>query len=386
MKKLGFCLVLFLFAVTTFASVANASVNITETPDVKIVIEGEKGTYNDVTIIADGRTLLPLREVLTNLGVKNDDEHIIWDGTKRSVTVKKDDKVIYLEVGKTVGSVNGSEIAIDVAPIIYPKNNRTYIPARFVAESLGMEVVWDADTRSVLIADKANYNQIKDIITKSNEAMKDVTKFKFGLGMDVNVSQDEFKMDYDIDITAEVDQEAKAFHTFTVMNVFGINMEIESYLKDGTNYTKDLKTGEWSKEELSPSEYEELFANNSEISNIKDEDINRFSAGMIVANSENSDEILIKGDVLSSDFMKAFSSELAATGNVSDGLELDSFYMEFAFDKNTHYMKSMKMGFEGEIQEETGKGQMNMNISLDISDYNGDFEIIVPEEALQSSN
>jgi hypothetical protein len=110
MKKLGFCLVLFLFAVTTFASVANASVNITETPDVKIVIEGEKGTYNDVTIIADGRTLLPLREVLTNLGVKNDDEHIIWDGTKRSVTVKKDDKVIYLEVGKTVGSVNGSEI------------------------------------------------------------------------------------------------------------------------------------------------------------------------------------------------------------------------------------------------------------------------------------
>lgn len=386
MKKLGFCLAVFLFAFTAFATVANATANITESPDVKIVIEGEKGTYNDVTIIADGRTLLPLREVLTNLGVKNDAEHIIWDGTKRSVTVKKDDKVIYLEVGKTVGTINGSEIAIDVAPIIYPKNNRTYIPARFVAESLGKEVVWDATTRSVLITDKANFSEIKDIITKSRETMKDVKKYGFGLKMGVNVSQDEFKMDYDIDMTAKVDQVAKAVHMSTVMDMFGAKMESESYLKDGSSYSKDAATGKWSKEELSASEFEELFASNSEINNMKDEDINKLSAGMIIAKSDNADEILIKGDVMASDFMNGFSNGLAATGSVTDGLNMDNFNMEMTFDKNTYYLKGMKMSFEGEIQEESGTGQLGLSIDLDISDYNGDFEITVPEEALQSSN
>lgn len=386
MKRLGFCLAVFLFTVTAFATVANAAGNITESPDVKIVIEGKKGTYEDVTIIADGRTLLPLREVLTNLGVKNDDEHIKWDGAKRSVTVKKDDKVIYLEVGKTVGTINGSEIAIDVAPIIYPNNNRTYIPARFVAESLGKEVVWDATTRSVLITDKANFSEIKDIITKSRETMKDVKKYKFGLKMGVNVSQDEFKMDYDIDMTAKVDQAAKAVHMSTVMDMFGVKMESEYYLKDGSSYSKDATTGKWSKEELSASEFEELFASNSEINNMKDEDINKLSAGMIVAKSDNADEILIKGDVMSSDFMNGFSSGLAATGSVTDGLNMDNFNMEMTFDKNTYYLKGMKMSFVGKIQEESGTGQMGLSIDLGISDYNGDFEIAVPEEALQSSN
>jgi len=386
MKKLGLCLAVFLFTATAFVSVTNAAPNITETPDVKIIIEGEKDTYNDVTIIADGRTMLPLREVLTNLGVKNDDEHIIWDGVKRSVTVKKDDKVIYLEVGKTAGTVNGSEIAIDVAPIIYPKNNRTYIPARFVAESLGKEVLWDSSTRSVLITDKANFDEINDIITKSNKAMENITKYKFDLGMDVNISQEEFKMDYIVDMNAEIDQINKAVHMNTVMNMFGTQMESESYLKDSCSYTKDVATGKWSKELLSESQFEELFASNSGINNMKEEDINKMCSGSKIVESENPDEIVIKGDVLASDFMNGFSNGLAATGNVTDGLSMDNFHMEMVFDKNNYYMKSMQMSFDGEIEKETGGGQFSLKIDLDMSDFNGDFEIVVPNEALESSS
>lgn len=119
---------------------------------------------------------------------------------------------------------------------------------------------------------------------------------------------------------------------------------------------------------------------------MKDEDINKLSAGMIVAKSDNADEILIKGDVMASDFMNGFSNGLAATGSITDGLNMDNFYMEMTFDKNTYYLKGMKMSFEGEIQEESGKGQLGLSIDLSISDYNGDFEITVPEEALKSSN
>lgn len=382
MKKLGICLSVFLFVVSSFGAVASAADSITESPDVKIVIEGKMGTYNDVTIIANGRTMLPLREVLTNLGVQNDDQHIIWDAAKRSVTVKKDDKVIYLEVGKTVGNVNGSEIAIDVAPIIYPKNNRTYIPARFVAESLGKEVIWDDSTRSVLITDKESFNQVKDVMTKSNAAMKDVTKYKFDMGMDIKVSQDEFNMEYGVEMAAKVDQANKSMHMVTTMDMFGTKMESESYLKDGTSYTKDAATGKWTKEVLSESEFKEMFESSSDINNMKEEDINKLCAGLVITEGKNPDEIVLKGDVLASDFMNGFNSGLAATGSVTDGLNMDKFYMEMTYDKNTYFMKNLTMSLSGKIEEETGAGQFGLAIDFDLSDYNGNFVIELPQEAL----
>lgn len=381
MKKLGLALTVFLFSVFAFASVASAAQNITETPDVKIVIDGDKGTYTDVTIIADGRTLLPLREVLTKLGVPNDNDHIIWDAQKRSVTVKKDDKVIYLEVGNTVGSVNGKELTIDVPPIIYPKNNRTYIPARFVAESLGKEVLWDASTRSVLIADKENYNQVKDILTKSNEAMKSVNKYKFDMDLDVYVAQNQFEMKYGVNMDAEVDQKDKAVHMLTTIDMFGIEMESESYLKDGYTYTKEVETGEWKKEALNESQYEELFKSNSDMSSINEKDFGLLSAGMIVVKSDNADEIVVKGDVISSDFMNGFASGLAATGSTITEVSYDDFSMELVFDKNTYVMKGMAMSFDGKVAQESGGGNFGMKLKIDISDFNGDFEIVVPQEA-----
>ncbi|AEV69166.1 DUF6612 family protein [Acetivibrio clariflavus] len=382
MKKFGFCLTVFLFVVLIFATVANAAQSITETPDVKIIIDGEKGTYTDVTIIADGRTLLPLREVLTKLGVPNDNEHIIWDGVKRSVTVKKDDKVIYLEVGNTVATVNGKELTIDVPPIIYSKNNRTYIPARFVAESLDKQVVWDAETRSVLISDKENYNQISDIISKSNEAMKNIKKYKFGMDMDVKVSQNAFSMEYGINVNGDVDQTNKAVHMLSVIDMLGMKIESESYLKDGYSYTKNVETGGWTKEKLSESDYEQLFESNSDIVNIKNDDIGKLAAGMVISKSDNPDEIVIKGDVLLSEFVKGFNEGLTAAGNLVDATSMNNFSMEMVFDKNTYYMKSITINLDGKIEDEIGASQYNVKIGISLSDINGDFVITVPQEII----
>jgi len=382
MKKFGFCLTVFLFVVLIFATVANAAQSITETPEVKIIIDGVKGTYSDVTIIADGRTLLPLREVLTKLGVPNDDEHIIWDGVKRSVTVKKDDKVIYLEVGNTTATVNGKELTIDVPPIIYPKNNRTYIPARFVAESLDKQVVWEAETRSVLISDKENYNQITNLITKSKEAMKDIKKYKFGMDMDVKVSQSAFSMEYGIGVKGDIDQANKAVHMLSTIDMFGMKIESESYLKDGYSYTKNIETGGWTKEELSESDYEQMFESNSDIINIKDYDIGILAAGMVISKSDNPDEIVIKGDVILSEFVKGFNEGLTTTGNLINSASMGNFSMEMVFDKNTYYTKSITINLDGNIEDESGASQYNLKIGIGLSDFDGDFEITLPEEIL----
>jgi hypothetical protein len=382
MKKLGFGVSIFLFVAAAFSSSVFAADSITESPDVKIVIEGKMGAYTDVPIITNGRTMLPLREVLTNLGVQNDDQHIIWDGTKKSVTVKKDDSVIYLEVGKTNGNVNGNEVEIDVAPIIYNKNNRVYIPARFVAESLGKEVVWDAATRSVLIADKITFNQVKDIITKSNEAMKDVKKYKIDMGMKTKMSQNAYSMDYEITMKVDVDEPNKAMHSISTMDMFGAKIDSEMYLKDGCSYTKDSATGKWEKEVLTESEFEDLFSSNAELNSFTDEDINKLSAGMVVSESKNPDEIVLKGNVLASFVINNGLSGWGTEQNPTDDLGMNQFYLELTYDKNTYLMKSFIFNLSGDVKDETGAGQFDIQVDLNVSDYNGNFEIELPKEAI----
>ncbi len=69
------------------------------------------------------------------------------DVTKYGKDIKN---VIVLEIGKTYASVFGKETENDVAPLIY--NGRTMLPIRFVAESLGAQVGWDAEKGAVTIS------------------------------------------------------------------------------------------------------------------------------------------------------------------------------------------------------------------------------------------
>ncbi len=68
-------------------------------------------------------------------------------------TINKDtslkERSIVLAVGSKLMSVFGKNVTNDTAPII--KNNRTMLPARFVAESLGAQVTWNDTERTVYI-------------------------------------------------------------------------------------------------------------------------------------------------------------------------------------------------------------------------------------------
>lgn len=133
--------------------------SVIERPGIKVEVNGRAITFSDVTISVNGRTLLPLRALLSNLDVPNDDQHIIWNSSEKSVTVVKDSTKIYLKAGSNIANVNNSSITLDAPLMIYSKNGRTYIPARFVAQSLGLNVDWDAGTNTVKINSKAGNEQ-----------------------------------------------------------------------------------------------------------------------------------------------------------------------------------------------------------------------------------
>jgi len=95
------------------------------------------------------RTVVPIRAIVEALGGT-----IGWDGTERKVTINFKDTVIELWIDNPKAKVNGVEVWIDpnnhnVKPIIV--NSRTMLPARFVAESLGCTVDWEAKTKTVTL-------------------------------------------------------------------------------------------------------------------------------------------------------------------------------------------------------------------------------------------
>lgn len=378
MNKLVLCATTFLFSIVAFASVASAQ-TITESPDVSILIDGAKGTYKDVTIIADGRTLLPLREVLVNLGVEDSD--IVWDATKQSVTVKKGEKNIYLEVGKQTATVDGKDVTIDVAPIIYPANNRTYIPARFVAESLGKKVVWDADTRSVLIAEESNFNAVKELLEKSDEAMSMASKYKMALDMEIAASQGDMAMTYGIDIASSVDTTNKSLYTAISMDMLGIEMKMETYTKDNVVYSS-YTPGEWTKTEMTSEEVEQ----SSNISmSINEDDYEKLAAGMIIKETENSNEVVISGNIFATSLLEGVASGMTSTEDIFSTLNMKEITMDIVYDKETYYIKGLTIKMEGEVEENGEVGTISVNAKADYTEYNGDFEIVVPQEVIDGA-
>lgn len=82
---------------------------------------------------------------------------------EKPVEVNEYDKleaILFINDSIMQKSVNGvvSQVRMDIAPFIYQA--RTMLPIRYVAESLGFMVTWDANTRTVYLVDKENIVQI----------------------------------------------------------------------------------------------------------------------------------------------------------------------------------------------------------------------------------
>ena len=65
------------------------------------------------------------------------------------VAITLDDKEITHIIGESTALVNGDSIELDVAS--FTENDQTYLPIRFVMESLGADVQWDEKTEQVRI-------------------------------------------------------------------------------------------------------------------------------------------------------------------------------------------------------------------------------------------
>ncbi|WP_235715219.1 copper amine oxidase N-terminal domain-containing protein [Acetivibrio thermocellus] len=115
---------------------------------VKVKVNDRPIVFDVAPIIGEGRTLVPLRHIFEALGAE-----VKWDASTRTVTgIKGSDKII-LKIDSKEALVNGETKELDVPATIV--NGRTLVPVRSISESLGAEVSWDDNSKTVII--KTNF-------------------------------------------------------------------------------------------------------------------------------------------------------------------------------------------------------------------------------------
>lgn len=174
MKKIYKCLIITTVFVMMFSMSAFAETK--EVTNQKVILNNKQITFKDPILNIDGRNFFPMRELLNNLGVKDDE--INWNANTKTVTFDKN-KNISFQVGsntynvsngdKTNSSVFGLKVSddeyvpfsditttMDTKPIIY--NSKMYLPIKYILDANHYYYTYDANTKTTsILTDQNDY-------------------------------------------------------------------------------------------------------------------------------------------------------------------------------------------------------------------------------------
>ena len=91
---------------------------------------------NAEPMVYRGRVMVPMRGIFEALGAT-----LTYDPTTRTVQAQRGNEAVELTFGSKIAKKNGAEILLDTPPSII--KNVTYVPMRFIAESLGAKLAYD---------------------------------------------------------------------------------------------------------------------------------------------------------------------------------------------------------------------------------------------------
>ena len=122
--------------------------------------------YDTSPIIKNGRTLVPVRAVIENLGGRTE-----WYNNTQTISLYNNNDVVELSINSKTAYLNGKEHIIDVAPVII--NSRTYMPIRFISESFGFNVDWNKGKQRIVITKMFNIDESRKESNLNDEVQED---------------------------------------------------------------------------------------------------------------------------------------------------------------------------------------------------------------------
>jgi len=388
MKKLVASILCLVLMITSFALAAE----VVERPDFNMFVNGQKVV--DVPIVIEGRTLVPLRTLAVALGVPNDNEHIIWNAETREVTVINENIRIELTIDSTAAVVNGENKVIDVPAMVY--NGKTYLPARFVAESFEKYVGWDGETGTITISDEPIavvepiVNDAAAVLKKSQEAMKDVKSMKANMDMSMDMSMNGMSLTMDMDGVMSVDMNKKQMYGDLDLEISSMQLSMETgifdhqivpaemfmYVDNDNMYLKlileGLDTGWINASEGSTMKTSDVWAlaEQSEQMEMPEEFYDAFENAGVEGNCtviKTKDELAgILNELVKQIMASSMNQDLAVTTNI----DLTDIEYKMYINNSTNYTDKVEMGMAMSGDAEGEAIAMDFSIDMNMSEFN----------------
>lgn len=134
-----------------------------------IRVRGMNMKFDVPPVIKEGRTLIPVRAIMNGLGAD-----VQWDQETNTVTITRDDVTIVLNLETGDTAVNGESITLDVPAQVL--SNRTFVPLRFIAQTLGEKVSYNEETGEVDIGEDTEDEDTEEEIADENDEDTDDTE------------------------------------------------------------------------------------------------------------------------------------------------------------------------------------------------------------------
>ncbi|MGH2361418.1 MAG: copper amine oxidase N-terminal domain-containing protein [bacterium] len=112
---------------------------------VRVLVDGDEVAFDQPPIIMGSRVLVPLRGIFEKMGATVD-----WTASTRTVEAARGNTLVVLKIGSRIARVNDRPVTLDVPAMVV--RSRTLVPLRFISESLGANVEWREEARTVLIS------------------------------------------------------------------------------------------------------------------------------------------------------------------------------------------------------------------------------------------
>lgn len=193
--------------------------------------------------ITNNRTMVPVRAIMENLGAE------VTYGD-RTVTCTLNGATVTFTVGAAEATVerDGETETVALDSPSYIKNNRTYVPLRFISELSGYDVFWDKVARTAVIVDReATIAALDENLTILNDVMrKQYAQYDFTKA---------YQFDYNLDGSVDVINTLNGNKTYTFgadmgMLWKGSDYEITGSLDLGDVIDAFLSSGEITTDEI----------------------------------------------------------------------------------------------------------------------------------------
>ena len=115
-------------------------------PPLRVVVNGKEIKFPDAKPFIDGsgRIQTPTRFIAEELGAA-----VTWNGNEQKAEFVLGNKKLTLHIGKKEYNLDGQKKQMDTVALL--KDERTFVPTRYIAEAFGAAVSWDSAIRTVYV-------------------------------------------------------------------------------------------------------------------------------------------------------------------------------------------------------------------------------------------